>query len=54
MPLGPFGGVSSVAAEPEYVRVEPGQGLSRTAPGRLQGMDEDSDEETSNLFKVVP
>ena len=34
-------------------RVEPGQGLSRTAPGRLQIFDEDSDDEaSSHLVKV--
>ncbi len=34
-------------------RVEPGQGLSRTAPGRLQIFDDDSDDEAaSHLVKV--
>ena len=34
-------------------RAEPGQGLSRTAPGRLQGMEDDSDDENSHLLKVI-
>ena len=49
---GPFGGILNGVPEPEIVRVEPGQGLSRTAPARLQALDDDSDDEHSNLVKV--
>ncbi len=49
---GPFGSILNGVPEPEIVRVEPGQGLSRTAPARLQALDDDSEDEHSNLVKV--
>jgi len=48
---GPFGSLSN--GEPERTRVDPPrQGLSSTAPGRLQAMEDDPETDSSNLIKV--
>jgi len=62
-PAGSFGQLAGVAGGEgeagggiqgvEVRRAEPGQGLSRTAPGRLQGMEDDSDDENSHLLKKL-
>ena len=48
-----MGNSSTDSGSGRVSRVEPGQGLSRTAPGRLQIFDDDSgDEAASHLVKV--
>ena len=50
MNKGPFG---AYGVDTSNERVREGEALSRTAPGRLEGVDNDSDEDDNNaLFKV--
>ena len=48
---GPFGNLAN-SGEAERTRVDPRQGLSSTAPGRLQAMEDTQEVDSSTLFKV--